>query len=352
MKYPCRWLLPLMLTPSLALADVPRVAVDIAPVQSLAAQVMGDLGSPEVVMPPGASPHGYSMRPSEASTLDNADVVFWVGPPLTPWLADAIDTLADDANSVVLLDAPGTTRLDYREGATFEAHDHDHGHEHDHDNAHDDGHDHKHAHNSGHDHEHGHGDEHAHHGGHDHGHSHTGLNPHAWLDPQNARAWLGVMAKTLAEADPEHAETYRQNAQAAQQHLDALMADTRQRLKGDHDTRFIVFHDAYQYFEERFDVHAAGAISIGDASSPGPARIRELQEKVRSLNVQCIFSEPQFNPRMIESIFGDLPVNTSIVLDPLGAGMTPGPGLYDALITHIATSIDECAKSTNAQKVD
>ncbi|MFC0338247.1 zinc transport system substrate-binding protein [Kushneria avicenniae] len=342
MKHPCRWLLPLLFTPSLALADVPRVAVDIAPIQSLAAQVMGDLGSPEMVMPAGASPHGYSMRPSEASTLDNADVVFWVGPPLTPWLADAINTLAGDADSVVLLDAPGTTRLDYREGATFEshAHEHEHGHgdEHDHGDGHDHDHDGGHTHDDSHD--------------HDHSHSHTGLNPHAWLDPQNARAWLGVMAKALAEADPEHADTYRHNAQAAQQHLDALIADTEQRLKDDHDTRFIVFHDAYQYFEERFDVHAAGAISIGDASSPGPARIRELQDKVKSLNVQCVFSEPQFNPRMIESIFGDTAINTSIVLDPLGAGIDPGPGLYDALITHIATSIDECAKSTDSQQAN
>lgn len=334
MKHPCRWLLPLLFTPSLALADVPRVAVDIAPVQSLAAQVMGDLGSPERVMPPGASPHGYSMRPSEASTLDNADVVFWVGPALTPWLADSIKTLAGDANSVVLLDAPGTTRLDYREGATFEAHDHDHAHNDSHDHAHDDGHD--------------HGDGHAH--GHNHDHSHTGLNPHAWLDPHNARAWLDVMATALAEADPEHADTYRHNAQTAQQHIDKLIADTEERLKDDHDTRFIVFHDAYQYFEKRFDVHAAGAISIGDASSPGPARIRELQDRVTSLNVQCVFSEPQFNPRMIDSIFGDMPINTSIVLDPLGAGIDPGPGLYDKLITHIATSIDECAESSRAQQ--
>ncbi|ARS52822.1 zinc ABC transporter substrate-binding protein [Kushneria konosiri] len=336
MKYSCRWLLPLMLTPSLALADVPRVAVDIAPVQSLAAQVMGDLGTPEMVMPPGASPHGYSMRPSEASTLDNADVVFWVGPPLTPWLADAIKTLSDDADAVALLDAPGTTRLDYREGATFEAHNHDHGHGHEHE--HDDGHDHEHAHDGGHDHEH------AHDGGHDHGH--TGLNPHAWLDPDNARVWLKVMADTLARTDPEHADIYHDNARNAQKRIDQLVSTTEKRLADDHNTRFIVFHDAYQYFEERFDVHAAGAISIGDASSPGPARIRELQEKVTSLNVQCIFSEPQFNPRMIESIFGNMPVNTSIVLDPLGAGMAPGPGLYDALITHIANSIDECAESS------
>ncbi|WP_299260583.1 zinc ABC transporter substrate-binding protein [uncultured Kushneria sp.] len=336
MKHPRYWLLPLLFAPSLALADVPRVAVDIAPIHSLAAQVMGDLGTPEMVMPPGASPHGYSMRPSEASTLDSADVVFWVGPALTPWLANSINTLAGDAESVVLLDAPGTARLNYREGATFEAH--DHGHSHDHGHGHDSGHDHD--------------DNHTHDDGHGHNdhHGHSGLNPHAWLDPQNARVWLDVMAKALAEADPEHADTYRQNAKSAQQRLDRLIANTDQRLRDDHDTRFIVFHDAYQYFEERFDVHAVGAISIGDASSPGPARIRELQDRVKSLGVQCVFSEPQFNPRMIESIFGDMPINTSIVLDPLGAGIAPGPALYDELITHIATSIDECAESTGAQQ--
>ncbi|WP_438764948.1 zinc ABC transporter substrate-binding protein [Kushneria sp. TE3] len=335
MKHPCRWLLPLLFAPSLALADVPRVAVDIAPVHSLAAQVMGDLGTVDMVMPPGASPHGYSMRPSEASTLDSADVVFWIGPALTPWLADSIQTLAGGADAVALLDAAGTTQLDYREGATFEAHGH----------GHDDGHDH--ANNGG----HGHDDGHDHGGGHSHDddHGHTGLNPHAWLDPENARAWLAVMAQTLAGADPAHAETYHHNARDAQQRLDGLIADTEQRLADDHDTRFIVFHDAYQYFEERFNVHAAGAISIGDASSPGPERIRELQDRVESLNVQCVFSEPQYNPRMIDSIFGDMPINTSIVLDPLGAGIEPGPELYGELITHIVTSIEACAESTRAQ---
>ncbi|WP_457808887.1 zinc ABC transporter substrate-binding protein [Kushneria sp. EE4] len=344
MKYPRRWLLPLLpllFAPSLALADVPRVAVDIAPVHSLAAQVMGDLGTPEMVMPPGASPHGYSMRPSEASTLDSADVVFWIGPALTPWLADSIQTLAGGADAVTLLDA-GTTRLNYRDGATFEAHDHGHDDGH----AHDDGHGHSHDDGHSHDHDHAHGGGHSHDD--DHGHSHTGLNPHAWLDPENARAWLDVMAQTLAEADPEHAETYHHNARDAQQRLDGLIADTEQRLADAHDTRFIVFHDAYQYFEERFNVHAAGAISIGDASSPGPGRIRELQDRVESLNVQCVFSEPQFNPRMIDSIFGDMPINTSIVLDPLGAGIDPGPELYGELITHIAASIEACARGPNA----
>ncbi|MCW4153798.1 zinc ABC transporter substrate-binding protein [Halomonas sp. 18H] len=307
--------------PAMATAGVPDVAVDIPPLHSLVDRVMGDLGSPELVIQPGASPHGYSMRPSEAKALANADLVFWVGPELAPWLGESIDSLAADTDSVSLLNVEGTRTLDFRQGATFEAHDHAHeGHEHDH--AHE-----------GHDH-------------HGHGHSHDGTDPHAWLDPANARVWLDAIAESLAKADPEHAETYQENARLGKAKLDGLIADLQTRLEGAQDTRFIVFHDAYQYFEKRFELAAAGAISLGDASDPSPARIDELRTTVTELGVDCVFSEPQFNPQLVDNVFGSTGVNTSIVIDPLGADLTPGEALYPKLLQQLAEGVAECASAT------
>ncbi|RTR05939.1 zinc ABC transporter substrate-binding protein [Halomonas nitroreducens] len=301
-------LLPLLAVPTLAYAEVPSVAVDIPPVHALASQVMGDLGAPELVIRPGASPHGYSMRPSEAASLDRAEVVFWVGPALTPWLGRSIDSLADDA--VALLEAPGLTRYDVRQSATFEAH--------------------------------GHGDEAGHGGHHPADHDHAGLDPHAWLDPRNARVWLGVMAETLAKADPEHAATYRDNARRGQAELAQLSKEVEERLVATGKPHFIVFHDAYQYFERRFGVPAAGAISLGDASDPSPSRVREIQRRVEALDIDCVFTEPQYNPQLVESVFGGTAVDTSRVIDPLGVDLATGPGLYAELIRQLSDGLAGC----------
>ncbi|WP_064699060.1 zinc ABC transporter substrate-binding protein [Halomonas caseinilytica] len=313
-------LMALLGAPAIAVADVPDVAVDIPPVHSLVDRVMGDLGSPELVIQPGASPHGYSMRPSEASALDRADVVFWIGDDLTPWLGESLKSLAGDAESVALLEVPGTKTLAFRQGATFEAHDHDHGHHHGHD------HDHDHHHASG-----------------GHHHSHDGEDPHAWLDPENARVWLDAIAQSLADADPEHAETYRENARLGKEALEELIGELEERLAGAHDARFIVFHDAYQYFEQRFDLAAAGAISLGDASDPSPARIDELRDMVQELGVDCVFSEPQFNPQLVENVFGSTGIDTSIVIDPLGTELSLGEALYPQLLRQLADGVAQCA---------
>ncbi len=327
--------------PLVAAADVPRVAVDIPPVYSLVAKVMGERGDPELFIQPGASPHGYALRPSEAQTLDDADLVVWVSDALTPWLSGPIDNLAGDAHHLELMDVPGITTLEYREGATFalndgaehdhEHHGHDHEHEHEHEHEH---HHHEDSHDeSGHDHDH-----------HGHDHSHTGMNPHAWLDPDNARRWLDAIAEQLSEIDPDNAAYYRDNAARGKEELASLEGHIQGRLANSADTRFIVFHDAYQYFEEAFNVHAAGAISIGDASSPSPARVEELQTLVNDENIQCVFSEPQFNPQMVNNVFGDTSAYIG-VMDPLGVGLTLDAGLYDALLEQLA---DEIARCTDA----
>ena len=330
--------LPLLTAfPLATLAEVPRVAVDIPPVYSLVATVMGDVGTPELFIQPGASPHGYSLRPSEASALESADLVIWVSDSLTPWLEGPVENLAGDAHHLELMDVPGITTLAYREEATFtldegQAHEHEHDHEHPHSKSHD---------------HHDHQDHQDHQDHHGHHHSHTGTNPHAWLSPSNARQWLTAIADQLSDLDPDNAATYRDNAAQGQDALIALEQQLQERLAHSADTRFIVFHDAYQYFEEAFNVQAAGAISIGDASAPSPARIEALQTLVNEENIQCVFSEPQFNPQMVNNVFGDTSAYLG-VMDPLGVDLTLDAGLYAALLEQLAGEITRCTRAESA----
>jgi zinc transport system substrate-binding protein len=343
-------LLPLaaLVTSTAALADVPRVAVDIAPVHSLVARVMDGVGAPDLVIPPGASPHEYSLRPSEARALQEADLVFWVGEDLTPWLEGAVETLAEGAEVTALLEADGVARLSFREDALFEAHDHGHaGHDRDHDEAHDHDHDHDHGHDeAGHDDhahdDHGHDDheEHAEADGHD-DHAHGAYDPHAWLSPDNAAAWLTVIAAELSAADPENAGTYEANGAAAAAEIEALRAEIDATLAPVRDGRFIVFHDAYQYFETAFDIPAAGAISLSDASDPSPARIAEIQGRVTDEAIDCVLAEPQYSPALVSTVLDGTEAETG-VLDPLGSDLEPGPALYPQLLRNLADTLAAC----------
>ncbi|NUH64636.1 zinc ABC transporter substrate-binding protein [Sulfitobacter sp. S0837] len=335
-------------------AEAPAVATDIAPVQALVAQVMAGVGAPALIVPPRASPHGYAMRPSEARALSGADLVVWVGPALTPWLAEPLTTLAGNAEHLELMSQPGTQVLAFRQGARFEAHDHGaegvpHGadahEEHEEDHAHDD------AGHAGHAHDDAdyarHAEDGADHEGHAHdvadhaGHTHEGVDPHVWLDPRNGQLWLGEIAGALAELDPENAAQYRANAAAAQAELVELETEIAERLAPVKDQPFIVFHDAYHYFEARFDIEAIGAISENDARAPGAARVAALREMVQDSGVKCVFAEPQFNPGLIAAVSEGQGVKTG-TLDPIGAELTPGATLYSDLLRGMAESMAAC----------
>ncbi|MBY5933754.1 zinc ABC transporter substrate-binding protein [Tateyamaria omphalii] len=360
-----------------AWADVPNVAVDIAPVHSLVARVMDGVGTPALIVPPGASPHEYNLRPSEAQALQDADVVFWVGEDLTPWLEGAVETLAENAAVLALLEAQGTTLLDFREDALFEAHvhgDEKHGEDAHEDHAHDDhdGHDHdehdhdghgegEHAHDDhaheehGHAHEehdhahgdHGHGDEYAHddHDAHDHdkdeAHAHGAHDPHAWLSLENADLWLNLIAAKLASSDPDNLDTYFANATAARADIAALKAEINAALDPVRGGRFIVFHDAYQYFEASFDMPASGAISLSDATDPSPARIAEIQGRIREEGIDCVLAEPQFNSGLVATVLDGTQAQTGVI-DPLGAALEPGADLYPQLIRNMAETLADC----------
>jgi zinc transport system substrate-binding protein len=359
-----RNLIPLSVAATLlggtALADVPRVAVDIAPVHSLVARVMQGVGAPSLIVAPGASPHDYSLRPSEAAALQEADLVFWIGPELTPWLESAIETLAGGAAVTEMLEVDGTTELPFREGASFEVHDHgdedhadedhkdhadgedqdDHGHdEHAKETGHDDhGHD-KHAKSDDHD---DHKD-HAEEGGHA-GHDHGAHDPHAWLSPENGAVWLNAIAAQLSAADPDNAGAYFANAAAGRDELTALSAEINGILEPVRGRNFIVFHDAYQYFETAFAFPASGAISLSDAARPSPARIAEIQERVAEQAISCVLSEPQFDPGIVATVMDGTEARSG-VLDPLGSDQEPGPALYGNVLRNLATALADCLQT-------
>lgn len=318
-----------------AWADVPRVAVDIAPVHSLVARVMQGVGAPSLIVAPGASPHEYSLRPSEATALQEADLIFWVSPDLTPWLEGAIETLADGATVTELLETDGTMELAFREGALFEAHAHkeeDHaeeGHKDDHED-----HDKDHA-----DHDDHGKDDHGHNNHDDHGHGAD--DPHAWLSPDNGAVWLNTIAAQLSAADPDNADAYFANAAAGRDELAALTSEIRSILGPVRDRNFIVFHDAYQYFETAFDFPASGAISVSDASNPSPARITEIQARVTEQGVTCVLSEPQFAPGIVAAVMDGSEARTG-VLDPLGSDLEPGPELYSNVLRNLARTLADC----------
>jgi zinc transport system substrate-binding protein len=304
---------------------VPNVATDITPIHSLVSQVMTGVGTPDLLVQSGASPHNYSLSPSEAQALQEADLVFWVGEGVTPWLGRSLENLSPDSRKVELLEATGTTTYTYREGAAFDAHD-----DSDHDKEKEGSHDSYDEKTTEDDHNEG-----------DH-HEHSGTDPHAWLDPANGKVWIDVIAAALAEKDPENAAQYLENAATGKADIDAAVSRIEITIAQLKDRQFIVFHDAYQYFEKRFGILAAGAISIGDASKPSPARIAEIRKVVTDLNVSCVFTEPQYNPGIVKAVFGGTGVNTSGVIDPLGSGLATGAGLYPDLLIEIADGLQSC----------
>ena len=328
----------LLLGTSAAIAEVPRVVASIKPVEALVAAVMGDLGTPDLLVKGTASPHSYSLRPSDAAALQQADIIFWTGHQFEVFLEDALGTLAPNALAVALGEAPGITLLPVREGGAFEGHDHAAHAEHDHDDhdSHDhDSHDHEaHDDHAGHDHA---ADAHDAHAGHDHGE----MDMHTFLDPANAKAMVDLIETTLAKADPDNAAVYAQNAAAERLALDALIATVTARLEPVRGRPIIVFHDAYQNFEARFGLNVVGSVTVSPENLPGADRIAEIRDKLKTLEAACVFAEPNFDARIVDVLVEGTSARTG-TLDPEGASLEPGPRLYDRLILGLADGLLAC----------
>ena len=315
-----------------------KVVASIKPIHSLASYLMDGVGKPKLIVDGYASPHGFSLKPSHAKMLQEADIVFWVGEDIENFLEKPLGSIAKNAEKIELLDIKGLKKLKFRERNVFEGHD-DHGHKEDDHDDHakkEDGHDDEHKDEHGHDDDHkkeGH-DEHGH-----EGHAHGEFDPHIWLDPLNAKVILKEMTKHLVENDQKNTSVYKDNLKKANKDLDKLVKQVKSELNK--DFKSIVFHDAYQYFEKRFKVNVLGAFTVNTDVLPGAEQLKEIREIIEHDKVTCVFSEPQFNPDIINAVAKDMNISTG-VLDPLGATLTPGKTLYFDLIKNMSKSFKGC----------
>ena len=315
-------------------ADI-KVVASIKPIHSLASYLMDGVAKPDLIVDGYASPHGFAMKPSHAKMLQNADIVFWVGEDLENFLEKPLNSIAKKAEKIELMNAKGIVKLKFRERNIFGDHD-------DHDDHDDHGHKKKDDHDD-HDHddhakkEDGH-DDHDDHDGHE-GHHHGEFDPHIWLDPINASAILKEMTEHLIENDSKNASKYKNNLNKALKDIDKLTADVKSELN--QSVASIVFHDAYQYFEERFNVNILGAFTVNTDVMPGAEQLAEIREIIEHDNVACVFSEPQFNPDIIKAVAKDMNIKTGVV-DPLGATLKPGKNLYFDLIRNMSASFKGC----------
>lgn len=273
------------------------VVASIKPIHSLVAGVMEGVGEPKLIVQGAGSPHTYALRPTDAEALQSAKLVFWVGPALEAFLEKPLGTLPSDAVVIELDKAPGMTLLPIREGGTFETD--------------------------------------------DDGDAEGPFNAHVWLDPENARAMVETIAAALEEADPADAERYRSNAAALEERLDELEGMITATVAPVTDRGFVVYHDAYQYFEKRFGLKAVGSITVSPETAPGAARIAEIRRKIGELAATCVFTEPEFEPAIVSVTIEGTAAHAG-VLDPLGAALKDGSDLYFQLLDNLADSLRQC----------
>jgi ABC-type Zn2+ transport system, periplasmic component/surface adhesin len=326
----------LAILPHSAMA-APKVVASIKPIHSLVAAIMEGVGSPDLIVKGAASPHTYNLRPSDARSLQEAEVVFWVGHGLEAFLEKPLEALSDNARVVELEETPGLELLPFREGGAFETHDHgDHDHAHEGEEA---------SHND----DHGHNAEHAEteheheeaEAVHEHDDEHGGHDMHFWLDPMNAKALAGEIAHVLEEVDPENAATYARNAETLLASLDTLDKEIAETVAPVKNKPFVVFHDAYQYFEHRYGVRVVGSITVSPEVVPGADRVSEIHAKIKELGATCVFAEPQFEPKLVNVVVEGSSAKSG-VLDPEAGTVTEGPELYPTLMRAIATSLRDC----------
>ncbi|MGE5267098.1 MAG: zinc ABC transporter substrate-binding protein, partial [Deltaproteobacteria bacterium] len=241
------------------------VVATIKPIHALVAQVLGEEGQPHLLVGGAASPHSYALKPSDARALNSARVVFRTSEEIEPFTRKIVSSLPKSVTVVTLADAPGLTLLDKRRGDTFEADDHGHGH--------------------------GHGEakEHNDRSGSENSAVRDG---HVWLDPDNAVAMVRAIAQALSDAAPERAGQFKANADKAIARIVALSKRIEADLAPVKGKGFVVFHDAYHYFENRFGVRATGAITVSPEVQPSAKRLAEIRRKIRDLKVVCVFAEP------------------------------------------------------------
>ncbi len=285
-------------------AQSPKVVVTIAPVHALVAGVMEGVGEPGLLVSGGASPHSYSLKPSAARALSKARLVVRVSDQLETFLERAIHNIAEKADVLTLTDITGMTLYEPRQGGIWEKHEEQGADTHKHENH----------------------------------------DPHVWLDPQNAKRIVSAVSIQLEQTYPEHAKAFAANAKKLNARLDALDRDLMAATKPLRGKPYIVFHDATRYFDERYGLHAAGAITVSPDRPPGVRRLTEIRQRIKSQAIECVFTEPQFQPKLVQTLIAGTGARAG-TLDPIGAGLTPGPELYFKLMRNLATGMAACLKN-------
>ena len=300
-----------------------NVVTTIKPLHSLVSSVMKGIGEPSLIIEGTNNPHTFVFKPSHAKMIEEADIIFWIGEDLEAFMEKPLDSLAEKAQVISFMELSSIEKLKFREKNIFDDHD---GHEDEHE-GHEDEDDHGHK-DDDHDDDHdGHEDEHE---GHDddhndaHAHAHGEFDAHIWLDPVNAKKMVLEIAHELSDLDPNNKVKYENNANATIKSLDELVDSNKKILSK--DISYVVFHDAYQYFEKRFGVIPAGALTLNPDVLPGAKQIADIQDVINDKGIKCIFSEPQYNPKIIETIGNDMKISTG-VMDPLGAYIDAGPSM-------------------------
>jgi len=280
----------------------PQVAVTLKPIHSLVASLMIDVGEPQLLLPDGASPHTFQLKPSILKALKQADIIIWVGPELELFMVKPLEDLPAQ-NVIALIDTPLLTLLPLRHGRAWQ---HDHAHEH---AANDP--------------------------------AHADIDPHIWLSTDNARVMVEYLTKILVQKDPQHQMQYQHNAQLLNDKLIALKTTLTEKLKPIEQQPFLVYHDGYQYFEHEFHLHGVGSIVINPHLPLSAHGLYAIKQLIAQEHVKCVFRETEFNTLMIQNSLSGTDVKIA-ELDPLGARIPKGPDNYQQTLLHIGETIVQC----------
>ncbi|MFI8746452.1 zinc ABC transporter substrate-binding protein ZnuA [Pseudomonas sp. NPDC077186] len=293
-----------------------RLLASIKPLQLIAAAVQDGVGVPDVLLPAGASPHHYVLRPSDVRRVREADLLYWIGPDMEGFLPRVL--AGRDKPDVAVQELPGLSLRHFGDSHAEHAHD-EHEHEHD-----------------------GHGHDQADDGlGHDHDHRPGSLDAHLWLLPANARVIAARMAADLANLDAANAARYAANLQAFEARLDALDGRIRPQLASIADKPYFVFHEAYDYFEAAYGLKHAGVFSVLGEVQPGARHVAAMRQRLQQAGPSCVFSEPPLRPRLAETLTAGLPVKLA-ELDALGGELPVSATGYEQLLENLASGLTEC----------
>jgi len=294
--------LVIALMPRSEAGATPAVVVSIKPVHALVAGVMAGVGEPVLLLRGATSPHAYALRPSDAAAIEGADVVLWIGPQIETFLSRPLAALSPGARLVTLIDEANLILYPARRGGVWDEHAHDAD------------------------------------GGHHDGSAYDG---HVWLDPENARRIVAAAVAALSAEDPAHAATYTSNGARLDAELAGLDAELLAQLAAARGVPYLVFHDAYQYFEQRYGLAPVGSVTVQPDRGPGGKRLAAIRERILNDRVSCVFREPQFEPDLVETLIRGTGARLG-VLDPLGADIPAGRDAYVTLLRRLAGALKAC----------